>query len=68
MIYPRLVLSFRGYQALSGGLYVDSGGARYPRSHGHLGLASGTATDGGEYELSGMMSLKGAQHARGQSC
>jgi len=55
MIYPRLVLSMKGYRAASGGLYVGSEGSGYLHSNSHSKWLGGTAADDGVYELSGVM-------------
>jgi len=52
MIYPRLVLSMKGYRAASGGFHVGNDGSGYPRAHGHSKSLSVPVTDStGEYEL-----------------
>lgn len=61
MIYPRLVLSMKGYRAASGGLYVGSDGSRYLHSYSHSRRLSGPAVDSVAHELSGMTS----SHTRG---
>jgi len=65
MIYPRLVLSMKGYRAASGGLYVGSDGPGYLHSHSHSRRLSGPAVDSGVYELSGMTLPMAFSHTRG---
>lgn len=71
MIYPRLVLSMRGFREASNGLHVSNEGSGYPRSHGHPKLPSVPVTDSGEYELSeetsSVVSPGASQHTRGQN-
>ncbi|KAI9457566.1 hypothetical protein HD554DRAFT_1771359 [Boletus coccyginus] len=71
MIYPRLVLSMRGYREASNGLYVGNEGSGYPHSHGHSKSSSVPVADTGEYELlegmSWVISPGALQNKRGQN-
>ena len=73
MIYPRLVLSMRGYRVTSGALQVGSQGSGYPRSYGQHKLSSVPVTDStGEYELpegtSSGTSQRAPEPTKEQSC